>query len=117
MVAQEVNRSKNIAKNTIILYVSMIVILGITLVTSSVALKTIGAANFAIFNVIGGLILFLELPHLAHIECMARNVSKSFIIASKHPIVKLYGADFTPVEYQGRFDQCFTHRDEKIKNI
>lgn len=59
MAADTTNRSRTIAKNTIVLYIRMIVIMGITLVTSRVILQALGETDFGIFNVIGGLILFL----------------------------------------------------------
>lgn len=59
MAADTTNRSKTIAKNTIVLYIRMIVIMGITLITSRVILQALGETDFGIFNVIGGLILFL----------------------------------------------------------
>lgn len=48
--------NKRIFKNTIVLYIRMIVVLLITLYTSRVVLKALGIDDFGLFNVVGGVV-------------------------------------------------------------
>ena len=50
------SNTKRIAKNTIVLYVRMIVVLLITLYTSRVVLKALGVDDFGLYGVIGGVV-------------------------------------------------------------
>lgn len=47
--------NKRIAKNTMFLYVRMLLIMGVTLYTSRVMLQVLGVEDFGIYNVVGGL--------------------------------------------------------------
>ena len=53
---QEIN-NKRIAKNTIFLYIRMLVLMFVTFFTSRVVLNTLGIVDFGINNVVGGLAL------------------------------------------------------------
>ena len=48
--------NKRIAKNTLLLYVRMLLIMAISLYTSRVILKVLGVEDFGIYNVVGGII-------------------------------------------------------------
>ena len=48
--------SKRIFKNTIILYVRMIIVLLISLYTSRIILKALGVDDFGLYNVVGGVV-------------------------------------------------------------
>ena len=50
------SNTKRIAKNTIVLYIRMIVVLLITLYTSRVVLKALGVDDFGLYGVIGGVV-------------------------------------------------------------
>lgn len=50
------NRTKRIAKNTVILYARMIITLFITLFTSRIVLQALGFDDYGIYNVIGGVV-------------------------------------------------------------
>lgn len=50
------SNTKRIAKNTIVLYVRMIVVMLITLYTSRVVLKALGVDDFGLYNVVGGVV-------------------------------------------------------------
>lgn len=51
--------NKRIAKNTLILYVRMFVVLGVTLYTSRVILEALGVDNYGIYSVVAGVVGFL----------------------------------------------------------
>lgn len=48
--------NKRIAKNTMMLYFRMFLIMGITLYTSRIILQTLGISDFGIYNVVGGVV-------------------------------------------------------------
>lgn len=52
--------NKRIAKNTIFLYIRMIIIMGVTLYTSRVVLDKLGVDDFALYNVVGGVVGMLS---------------------------------------------------------
>lgn len=51
--------NKRIAKNTMMLYVRMLLVMGVTLYTSRVVLNILGVEDFGIYNVVGGTIAML----------------------------------------------------------
>lgn len=48
--------NKRIAKNTMFLYFRMFIIMGVTLYTSRVVLKTLGIEDYGLYNVVGGIV-------------------------------------------------------------
>ena len=52
--------NKRIAKNTILLYIRMLIILIISLYTSRVVLSVLGADDFGIYNVVGGVVVLFS---------------------------------------------------------
>ena len=51
--------NKRIAKNTLFLYMRMLLIMGVTLYTSRVVLQVLGVEDFGIYNVVGGIVALL----------------------------------------------------------
>ena len=50
------SNNKRIAKNTLLLYFRMIIIMLVTLYTSRVVLNTLGVTDYGIYNVVGGVV-------------------------------------------------------------
>jgi O-antigen/teichoic acid export membrane protein len=57
--------NKRIAKNTLILYFRMIIILGMRLYTSRIILNTLGVEDYGIYNVVGGVVIMLSFLNTA----------------------------------------------------
>lgn len=55
-MANATENNKRIAKNTLLLYVRMLVMMAVTLYTSRVVLAALGVEDFGIYNVVGGVI-------------------------------------------------------------
>ena len=53
--------NKRIIRNTLMLYLRMFVILGVTLYTSRVVLEQLGVVDYGIYNVVGGVVFVLGL--------------------------------------------------------
>lgn len=54
------DNNKRIAKNTMLLYVRMLVMMAVTLYTSRVVLAALGVEDFGIYNVVGGVVGMLS---------------------------------------------------------
>lgn len=57
----ESQKSKRIAKNTLLLYVRMLLLMVISLYTSRVVLSTLGIEDYGIYNVVGGVVAMFSL--------------------------------------------------------
>lgn len=58
-MSDSTKNNQRIAKNTVMLYGRMIIMLGITLYTSRVVLQTLGVTDYGIYNVVGGVVALL----------------------------------------------------------
>ena len=59
MTVQNTNlRDRRIAKNTLYMYLRMIVMTLISLYTSRIVLQTLGVEDYGIYNVVAGIIVF-----------------------------------------------------------
>ena len=58
-MSDNTNKTKRIVKNTIVLYVRMIVIMLITLYSSRIILQALGIDDYGLSNVVGGVVLLL----------------------------------------------------------
>lgn len=59
-MATTVSDNKRIAKNTIFLYIRMMVVMLVSLFTSRVILNTLGATDYGIYNVVGGIVTIVS---------------------------------------------------------
>lgn len=51
--------NKRIIKNTFFLYIRMIIIMAVSLFTSRITLRVLGVEDYGIYNVVGGIVVFL----------------------------------------------------------
>lgn len=58
-MSDSTKNNQRIAKNTVVLYGRMIIMLGVTLYTSRVVLQTLGVTDYGIYNVVGGVVALL----------------------------------------------------------
>lgn len=64
--------SKQIARNTLFLYIRMLLILGVSLYTSRVILQVLGIEDYGIYNLIAGFVTFLAFISNALVSAMQR---------------------------------------------
>lgn len=69
------SNTKRIAKNTIVLYIRMIVVLLITLYTSRVVLKALGFEDYGLYNVVGGVVSLMAFLKSSMSESTQRFLS------------------------------------------
>ena len=56
-----INNNKRIAKNTLMLYFRMIITMGVSLYTVRVVLNVLGAVDYGIYNVVGGVVIMFSI--------------------------------------------------------
>ena len=76
--------NRRIAKNTLMLYVRMILTMAISLYTSRVVLATLGVDDFGIYNVVGGVVAMFAFINNAMATSTQRYLS--FEIAGNNPV-------------------------------
>lgn len=67
--------NKRIAKNTFFLYLRMMAIMGVTLYTSRVVLHVLGAEDFGLYNVVGGIIALFAFLNNAMVSATQRFIT------------------------------------------
>lgn len=67
--------SKRIAKNTLFLYVRMILIMGVSLYTSRVVLQQLGVSDFGVYNLVAGLVAMVGFFNAAMSSATQRYLS------------------------------------------
>lgn len=68
------NKSQQIAKNTIYLYLRMFLVMGVSLYTSRVILRVLGFEDFGIYNVVGSVVVFMSF-----LQAALRNATFRYI--------------------------------------
>ena len=61
MSTQSSDNNKRIAKNTLLLYLRLILTMGVGLFTSRVVLNTLGVEDYGVYNVVGGVVAMFSL--------------------------------------------------------
>ncbi len=72
---QSSDNNKRIAKNTLLLYVRMLLLMAVTLYTSRVVLKELGITDYGIYNVVGGVVGMLGFLTSAMANAVQRFLS------------------------------------------
>lgn len=67
--------NKVIAKNTLLLFVRTLLIMGISLYTSRVVLSSLGVEDYGIYNVVGGIVSMLAFLNSAMVQASQRYLS------------------------------------------
>lgn len=65
MVNETTENNKRIAKNTLILYIRMLFVMLVSLYTSRVVLNILGVEDFGIYNVVGGVVVMMNVINSA----------------------------------------------------
>ena len=87
--------NKRIAKNTLMLYVRMILIMLVSLYTSRVILKTLGVENFGIYNIVGGIVVLFSFINNAMVSSTQRYLNYELGRQSLDEAKKIFSASLT----------------------
>jgi O-antigen/teichoic acid export membrane protein len=82
---------KTIAKNTIFLYLRMILTLIVSLYTSRIVLKSLGISDYGIYNVVGGLVAMFSFFNTAMSTSTSRFISYSLGTRDFDSVNKVFG--------------------------
>lgn len=74
-MSESLSNNKRIAKNTIFLYIRMLLIMVVTLYTSRVVLATLGIEDFGIFNAVGGIVAMMGFLNSSMANAVQRFLS------------------------------------------
>ena len=69
------SNNKRIAKNTILLYLRMLLTIAVSLYTSRVVLNTLGVSDYGVYNVVGGFVAMLSFLNSALTAASQRFIS------------------------------------------
>lgn len=69
------SNSKRIAKNTLLLYLRMFMIMGISIYTSRVILNALGVNDFGIYNVVGGFVSLFAVVNASLVSAIVRFIT------------------------------------------
>lgn len=87
--------NKRIAKNTIFLYVRMLLIMLVTLYTARVVLRTLGVDDYGLYNVIGGVISMFAFLNGTMSGATQRFLTFELGLKENGNFTKVFGAAFT----------------------
>ena len=89
-MSEQTNKNKQIAKNTMYLYLRMFFVLGVSLYTTRVVFNVLGVVDYGIYNVVNGFVLLFSFlntyafPLSPHIGIFAIGAAQ--IMPSRSPI-------------------------------
>lgn len=75
MTANPSDNNRRIARNTIMLYIRMLLIMAVTLYTSRIVLNALGVMDYGIYNVVGGIVLLFTFLNGAMSQSTQRFLS------------------------------------------
>lgn len=64
--------NKRIVKNTLFLYIRMLLIMGVSLYTSRIVLEVLGIEDFGVYNVVGGIVVLFTFINNAMVTSTQR---------------------------------------------
>lgn len=89
------SNNKRIAKNTIFLYVRMLLIMLVTLYTARVVLRTLGVDDYGLYNVVGGVVSMFAFLNGTMSGATQRFLTFELGLKEKGNFTKVFGAAFT----------------------
>ena len=73
MPKSNTENNKRIARNTLVLYIRMLIIMGIGLLTSRVILDSLGVEDYGIYNLVGGFVVVFTIVRAGLLMCMLNS--------------------------------------------
>ena len=85
-----ISDNKSIAKNTVLLYFRMILLMAVTLYTSRVILATLGVEDYGIYNLIGGFITVFSFISASLVSSIQRYFNVALGQGDEHKFKHIY---------------------------
>ena len=95
MVAADANRGKRIAKNTLMLYFRMLFMLFLGLFTSRIVLSALGETDYAVYNVVGGVVAMFTIISGALNSAVSRFITFELGKGAEAQLNKVYSTAVT----------------------
>ena len=76
-MSEQISNNKRIAKNTVMLYIRMLLTMAVTLYSSRIILRTLGIEDFGIYNVVGGIVAMFGFLNTSMVSSTQRFMSFS----------------------------------------
>lgn len=89
------SNSKRILKNTVVLYIRMIVVMFITLYSSRIVLQALGINDFGLYNVVGGVVALLSFLKTSLTSSTQRFLSYEIGKGNKKRLVAVFSNSMT----------------------
>lgn len=89
------SNNKRIAKNTFILYLRTILVLGISLYTSRVVLNILGVENYGIYNIVGGFVALFSIVSATMVASTQRYLTYELGKKEDSQLQKVFGVSMT----------------------
>lgn len=87
---ENISDKRRVAKNTILLYVRMILVIIVGLYTSRVVLDTLGVSDYGVYNVVGGVVAMLAFFNSALTAASQRFISYELGIGDTERLKKIF---------------------------
>lgn len=89
-IENNAQNNKRIAKNTLMLYLRMFLIMAVSLYTSRVVLQTLGVNDYGIYNVVGGFVTMLAYLNSVFVDATQRFLSYTLGEGDKAKLRKVF---------------------------
>ena len=87
--------NKRIAKNTLLLYVRMLLIMVVSLYTSRVVLNALGVEDFGIYNVVGGLVTMFSMLSGTLTAAISRFITYELGTGNQNKLIRVFSSSIT----------------------
>ena len=87
--------NKRIAKNTLLLYIRMLLLMAINLYTSRIILKALGVEDFGIYNVVGGVVSMFSIISSSLSTAISRFLTFELGKGDKEKLKNIFSASVT----------------------
>ena len=86
--------NKRIAKNTVFLYLRMILVMGVTLFTSRIVLQALGVEDYGLYNAVGSIVVMFAIINNMLSSGTSRFLTFELGRGDKEKLKKTFGASF-----------------------
>lgn len=94
-MSTQVENNKRIAKNTLLLYIRMIITMCVSLYTSRIILSTLGIEDYGIYNVVGGVVAMFSIISSSISSAISRFITFELGIGNIERLKKIFSTSVT----------------------
>lgn len=85
-----ISNKKRIAKNTLFLYIRMMLIMAVSLYTSRIILNALGIVDYGVYNVVGGMVVMFGFLNSALAQASQRYITYGIQKDSSEEQIKMF---------------------------